>query len=179
MKRRKTLLLLAAVMATVISVVAVSLAGAGDNPSATSVAKKATARLQTIPAAKRAGWSTVVKDAQGIVCIDNQPIGGMGVHYANAKLLGDAKLDAKRPEALVFIPNAGRRAKLAALEYIVFADAWAKAGNTGTPSLFGRDFLLTPDGNRFGIPAFWALHVWIWRPNPSGKFEPWNPKVTC
>jgi hypothetical protein len=25
----------------------------------------------------------------------------------------------------------------------------------------------------------WALHIWAWRPNPSGMFAAWNPKVSC
>jgi hypothetical protein len=178
-RRHTTLVLAVLAAAAAISVVAVSLASAGENPSATSVARKATARFQNLAVAKRAGWNTVVKDAQGIVCIDNQPVGGMGVHYANKKFLGDATLDPRQPEALVYIPNGGRRAKLAALEYIVFADAWTKAGHSDAPSLFGQELLLTPDGNRFGIPAFWSLHLWIWRPNPAGKFQPWNPRVKC
>ncbi len=36
-----------------------------------------------------------------------------------------------------------------------------------------------PDGNRFGLPAFYSLHAWIWKHNPSGTFEPWNPQVQC
>jgi hypothetical protein len=37
----------------------------------------------------------------------------------------------------------------------------------------------TPRPNRYGLPPFYALHAWIWQPNPSGKFEPWNPRVSC
>lgn len=25
----------------------------------------------------------------------------------------------------------------------------------------------------------WVLHVWLWRGNPSGLFEDWNPTVSC
>ena len=25
----------------------------------------------------------------------------------------------------------------------------------------------------------WTLHAWIWKPNPSGLFMPWNPSVNC
>jgi hypothetical protein len=103
----------------------------------------------------------------------------MGIHYANPSLLFDGNLNATQPEALVYAPNAAGQPKLAALEYIVFVDARTKAGHTGKPSLFRQDFLLTPDPNRFAIPAFWALHVWIWHPNPAGLFQPWNPRVHC
>ena len=33
--------------------------------------------------------------------------------------------------------------------------------------------------NRFGLPAFYSLHAWIWKHNPSGTFSMWNPNVSC
>jgi hypothetical protein len=27
--------------------------------------------------------------------------------------------------------------------------------------------------------GIWALHVWLWKHNPSGMFADWNPNVTC
>ena len=178
-RMRIAVVLSLAAAAVAIPLAVISLASAGDEHSLTAVANEATARFHDLDAAKAAGWDTVVKDKLGIICIDNQPVGGMGIHYANLPLLGDTVLDPTRPEALVYAPNAAGQPKLAALEYIVFADAWAKAGHTSPPSLFGTQFLLSPDGNRFGIPAFWALHAWIWHPNPSGTFQPWNPRVHC
>ena len=35
---------------------------------------------------------------------------------------------------------------------------------------------------RYKLPAFWALHAWIWQRNPSpfgGSFAAWNPRVSC
>jgi hypothetical protein len=165
--------------AVAIPLAVISLASADDEHSLTAAAKAATARFHDLAAANAAGWNVVVKDKFGLSCIDNQPVGGMGIHYANPSLLSDAVLDPTNPEALVYAPNADGQPKLAALEYIVFADAWTKAGHTDPPSLFGQQFLLVPDGNRFGIPAFWALHAWVWHPNPSGMFQAWNPRVHC
>jgi hypothetical protein len=45
--------------------------------------------------------------------------------------------------------------------------------------LFGRSFDLTPFPNRFGLPAFYSLHAWVWEPNSAGLLEPWNPRVHC
>jgi len=28
----------------------------------------------------------------------------------------------------------------------------------------------------FGV---WALHVWLYRENPTGIFSEWNPRVSC
>jgi hypothetical protein len=33
--------------------------------------------------------------------------------------------------------------------------------------------------NRYGLPPFYSLHAWIWKPNPSGILTPWNPRVSC
>ena len=42
------------------------------------------------------------------------------------------------------------------------------------PTLLGVPF--APLGPPLNV---WALHIWAWRPNPSGMFAPWNPKVSC
>ena len=53
------------------------------------------------------------------------------------------------------------------------------SSNTSPPQLFGRTFALIGEPNRYGLPAFYELHVWLWQPNPSGMFADWNPNVTC
>jgi hypothetical protein len=55
--------------------------------------------------AQKAGYG-LLKDAAGISCIAD-PAGGMGVHYVNSKLVGDSKVNAKTPEALVYQPVKG------------------------------------------------------------------------
>jgi hypothetical protein len=42
-----------------------------------------------------------------------------------------------------------------------------------------RTHLLNSAPNRYGIPAFYALHVWAWRHNPQGTFVDYNPRVSC
>lgn len=39
--------------------------------------------------------------------------------------------------------------------------------------------MLVASGNRYGIPAFYELHAWIWKWNPRGLFDDWNSRVTC
>jgi hypothetical protein len=140
----------------------------------------ATARFHDLDAAKAAGWGVTVTDLAGKTCIDQAGAGGMGVHMLNPALL-DATVDATAPEALVYQPTTTGEMKLVALEYIVFEQVWkdAHGASADPPSLFGQSFLYTPAPNRYGIPAFYALHSWIWKPNPSGTFQPWNPRVTC
>jgi hypothetical protein len=141
-------------------------------------AKSATARFHDLDKAEAAGYGRFV-DAAGIACIESPSAGAMGVHYVNGSLVGDAVLDPKRPEALVYEPKAGGGMKLVALEYIVFKEVWEVAGHLRPPSMFGRQFDFTDSPNRYGIPPFYALHAWIWKPNPSGILEPWNPRVDC
>ena len=38
-------------------------------------------------------------------------------------------------------------------------------------------YISTP--NRYGIPAFYELHVWAWKHNPQGSFADWNNHVSC
>jgi len=33
--------------------------------------------------------------------------------------------------------------------------------------------------NRFGLPAFYTLHVWAWKENPTGMFVNWHSNVSC
>jgi len=175
---RTALALVLAAAAVAIPLTVISLASADSDHSQTAAANAATARFHDLDAAKAAGWNTVVTDVNGLTCIDNQPVGGMGVHYANGDLVGDPAIDPLQPEALVYAPNAAGQLKLAALEYVVIKDAWDST-HASRPSLFGRAFDLTPFPNRFGLPAFYSLHAWVWEPNSDGLLEPWNPRVHC
>jgi hypothetical protein len=104
----------------------------------------------------------------------------MGDHFVNGELLlDDGVIDATEPEALVYETRNDGTFKLVALEYIVFKSDWEEAGNTSPPSLFGQTFDFNDQPNRFGLPPFYALHAWIWKPNPSGILFAWNPRVSC
>jgi hypothetical protein len=87
--------------------------------------------------------------------------GGMGFHFVNPSRLGDDHLDITEPEVLLYEKDAHGRFRLTGVEFI---------GNDGD-ALFGRTFTPTPAGP--------ALHVWLWKHNPSGMFADWNPNVSC
>jgi hypothetical protein len=139
--------------------------------------RDATRPYQDLKAAKADGYGKL-KDAAGIACIDMPGEGGMGVHFVNGDLVGDAEVHGKTPELLVYDPTPDGM-KLVALEYVVFQEAWRAEHATGKPQLFGQKFELVEEGNRYGLPAFYELHLWAWKHNPSGTFEDWNPRVTC
>jgi hypothetical protein len=181
--RRWPVILGLAILVLTIGVIPVVAESAGLSNLA--VARQATARFHDLDAAKAAGYSALVADLQGITCIDNPGVGAMGVHYLNPGLapeLGDpaaiAEVDASMPELLVYGPGPDGQLRLVALEYLALKASW-DAHHAAAPSLFGQTFNTTLAGNRYGLPDFYSLHAWIWDPNPTDMFFPWNSRVTC
>jgi hypothetical protein len=151
-----------------------SAAAAGDT---LGNAREATAIYNEPSAALAAGYE-LLTDGAGLACIDQMGAGAMGVHYVKGALVQSGTLDPARPQALVYEPQADGQLHLVAVEYVVFQSAW-DGSHSGPPTLFGQTFNFNPDGNRYGLPAFYSLHAWLWKDNPTGAFEPWNPQVRC
>ena len=162
-------------LAVLVVLPALVLAGAALAGGGTSDAKPATARFHDLDTAIAAGYSFRLPELTGNTCITEPGVGGMGVHQVNTSLL-DGTIAATAPEALVYEPRNDGSLKLVALEYVVFQADWK---GSSPPELFGKTFDLIPSPNRFGLPAFYALHAWLWKPNPSGLLATWNPHVTC
>ena len=141
--------------------------------------RDATRRYHRPPRARDAGYGTL-RDQDGIACIAMAGMGGMGVHLVNGDLVGSPRVQLRKPEALVYARTHGRL-RLVALEYVVLRKDWEKVHGRDArpPRLFGERFGLTPHGNRFGLPAFYSLHAWVWKHNPAGQFAPFNPNVEC
>lgn len=171
--------------AGITAIIAVLLAGtAGAHSEARTVSdlaevRAATAQFTDVATAEAAGYG-LLEDAAGIACIDS-PTGGMGIHYVNIDLVLDPTFDPAKPEVLVYEPDKHGNLRLVAVEYVVFESQWPGPA----PSLFGEDFdrMPGPDElepqNRYGLPSFYELHAWVWKHNPSGMFEDWNPTVSC
>lgn len=113
------------------------------------------------------------------VCTDeNSGLGAMGQHYVRGDIVGDGEINPLTPEALVYQPMPGGGLRLVGVEYVVFKADW-DAKHDSWPTIFGQNLKLVHAGNRYGLPDFYEIHTWIWRPNPSGMFQDWNPSVTC
>ena len=158
-----------------------------ETAALTAPARSATAKYHSLTVAKKAGYS-ILADSAGITCIAEPQMGAMGVHYVKGDLVKDPAIDATHPEALVYAPDRHGRLHLAALEYVVIKSDWESSqpqpgvGSWVTPAppmLFGQHFMLTDAPNRYGLPPFYSLHAWIWKDNPAGTFEMWNPSVHC
>ncbi|HEX9635722.1 MAG TPA: hypothetical protein VGB34_09620 [Candidatus Limnocylindria bacterium] len=164
-------------------VVAISLAGVAWTtvlaaPSDLARAKAATARFNSLTQAAAAGYG-LPPSGPLHECIASfvASEGAMGFHYINGALL-DTVLDPTAPEALVYAEKANGELELVALEYVVFKEPW-DAENDHPPMLFDEMFMEIPAPNRYEIPAFYALHAWVWQDNPAGTFKAFNPDVSC
>lgn len=144
----------------------------GDAARAVIVVRRATAAFHRVAAAEAAGYG------EFLTCVREPGQGAMGTHWVNGDLVGDAVLDPAHPEAVMYETTRSGHRRLLGAEYIVFQEAW-DAVHDEPPKLFGQMLHLTTAPNRFGIPAFYAIHVWAWKPNPAGTFEMWNPRVSC
>ena len=138
-----------------------------------SAIRNATAKYHDVNAAIADGYGPFY------ICTDKEGTGAMGQHYVNGGLVGDPAVDPLKPEALVYEPQPDGSLRLVAAEYVTFQDAWHDAFGAGTPTVLGRNLLPVAAGNRYGLPAFFERHVWLWSPNPLGMFDDWNSRVTC
>ena len=135
------------------------------DPADRAAAMLATAGYQDVATAEAAGYASSL-DTLG--CFTDPELGGMGLHYIDQSLMDD-QVDIAEPVALVYELDAnGDVTGLVAHEYIVPIDAWTQ---TTPPQLFGMDFHQHPT-----LPL-WVLHAWLWKDNPSGIFQDWNPAV--
>lgn len=145
----------------------------------------ATAPFHSTERAARAGYGPFSPGAPLHECISSlDDTGAMGFHWLDPDNL-TTSLDVTKPQVLVYAPDRRGGLHLVALEYVIFQEAWFADHGDTTPMMFGQMFMKTGDRvrpeipNRYEIPPFWSLHVWLWKFNPSGLFAPFNPRVSC
>ena len=113
-------------------------------------------------------------------CVSGGDFGAMGMHFLNGSLLGDGDVNVNYPEILLYEPLPNGRLRLTGADYLVDKEEWdANPKHKGPPELMGQLFHLFDSPNRFGLKAFYTLHVWAWKDNPNGTFTNWNPNVSC
>jgi len=137
------------------------------------VVREATERFKDVSVAEAEGYALMFG------CVSGPDWGAMGLHYVKLPLVADDVLDPTRPEILIYEPAPGGRVRLTGADYLVFAETWHKKNPAATPELMGQLLHLFESPNRFGLPAFYTLHVWAWKDNPNGTFVNWHPKVSC
>ena len=134
--------------------------------------REATARFRDVSAAQAEGYQLLFG------CVSGPDVGAMGLHYVNMSLVGDGELDASHPEIVLYEPLPNGRLRLTGADFLVLAADW-DAKHAGPPELMGQLFHLFESPNRFGLPAFYTLHVWAWKDSPAGSFVNWHPNVSC
>jgi hypothetical protein len=136
------------------------------------IVREATVRFKDVSVAQAEGY------ALQFGCVSGPDEGAMGLHYVNMKLVGDGILDANHPQIVIYEAMPNGHLRLIGADYLLIADAW-NAKHSGPPMLNGQIFHLFDSPNRFGLPAFYTLHVWAWKANPKGAFVNWHPNVSC
>jgi hypothetical protein len=112
----------------------------------------------------------------GTPCVSGPDTGAMGVHLVRADRIAKLVLDAEQPQALIYEPMTDGAMRLVGVEFIVLAQNWPA---NSVPALEGNLLNYIGAPNRYGLPAFWEIHVWAWEQNPKGSYADWNTHVTC
>jgi hypothetical protein len=136
------------------------------------IVRNATERFKDVSAAVAEGY------ALQFGCVSGSDSGAMGLHYVNGTLVNSGVLDAAHPQIVIYEAMPNGSLQLIGADYLVLADTW-NATHLGPPQLMGQLFHLFDAPNRFGLPAFYTLHVWAWKDNPNGAFVNWHPNVSC
>jgi hypothetical protein len=177
---RGTKQLLAAILASVPLLAIAGLAAASEGAPSLDPVRDATVRYHDIRVAKKQGFQELKLFGTDVSCIANGAKGAMGIHMVNSRRVGDGKLKATEPEALLYEQRADGTYRFTGVEYIRPIGSERPAAGAAAPTLLGRKMTVTDAEAFFGSPTFLhTLHVWVWKPNPGGVFAAWNRQVSC
>ncbi|HKV63442.1 MAG TPA: hypothetical protein VJO16_16140 [Candidatus Acidoferrum sp.] len=137
------------------------------------IVRESTERFKDVSAAEAEGYSLLFG------CVSGPDAGAMGLHFVNLNLVKLGAIDATRPQIIIYEPMSDGHLKLIGADFLLIASDWDKAHPGQPPQLMGQLFHYFESPNRFGLPAFYTLHVWAWKENPNGAFVNWHPNVSC
>lgn len=138
------------------------------------IVRESTERFKDVSVAEREGYNLLFG------CVSGPDAGAMGLHFVNLNLVGSGVIDATRPQIVIYEPMPDGSLQLIGADFLVIASDWDKVHpGQGAPQLMGQLFHYFESPNRFGLPAFYTLHVWAWKDNPNGAFVNWHPNVSC
>lgn len=159
-------------------------AASGGNVAAIAAVRAALDKYKDPVAAVRDGYFSTVgcidfpggttEHGEKGMTMDYKP-GAMGVHFLNMNLVGP-KLDSTKPQVLLYEPVNGKLV-LTGAEWFMPAQL-----SKTPPTILGHQLMGPMEGHAPIMPAelhHWDLHVWLYKNNPNGMFEPTNPAVKC
>lgn len=130
--------------------------------------RAATAKYHDLEVALAAGYEV------GSPCVSVPNVGGMGFHYVNFGLV-DGTFDPTQPEALLYEMDKNGNMKFVGVEFIVVTADWL---GEEIPHFGTREFDIAYAPVPLPFDNY-QLHAWVWRHNPAGIFEKFNPNVMC
>jgi len=147
----------------------------GQQTALLKIVRESTERFKDVAETEREGY------ALQFGCVSGPDQGAMGLHFINMDLVGKGVIDPTKPQIILYEPTADGRLKLTGADFLVDAQQWDsdKTHKPGPPELMGQLFHYFESPNRFGLKAFYTLHVWAWKDNPNGAFVNWHPAVSC
>jgi hypothetical protein len=149
-------------LATLLAAGGSALAASSGNPLVDEV-RDANNRFKDVSVAVTEGYKP-------IACASGIEDGSMGIHYVSEARLKDDGINLAQPEAVMYEPSSDGKLALIGVEYIT---------TKGPAELNGHLFNFNNAPNRYGLPAFYELHVWAWKKNRKGAFTDMNPDVSC
>lgn len=173
-------------------------AAAQQEPDLATI-RAATERFQNVDVALAEGYVRDPTNMCDTADMMGRPAeyGAMGIHFFRPDLLGitappnprvdgnGTHIDWNRPSILIYEPQPDGSLQLVAVENLVFQDAWHAAGHRERPTIHGRpydsmaDDPATPLDEAHGFAPHYDQHIWLYRENPRGLYEQFNPNVSC
>ncbi|MEV8530524.1 hypothetical protein [Streptomyces sp. NPDC051211] len=112
-------------------------------------------------------------------CVVDRAAGTGALGYPHFNHAYDNSVDPSKPAALFYEDDGRGGKRLVGVQWLVYDRDQNPATDDDRPSLFGTAFKGPRPGNFPGQPVHYALHLWLWKKNPKGVFETFNPAVTC
>jgi len=103
----------------------------------------------------------------------------MGVHLVLPARIASGVLSPEQPQALIYEPMANGKMRLSASSSSCSPASGQATIQVGACRAGGNLLNYVGAPNRYGLPAFYEMHVWAWEQNPLGNYADWNTHVTC
>ncbi|WP_374776368.1 hypothetical protein OG756_29985 [Streptomyces sp. NBC_01310] len=107
-------------------------------------------------------------------------VGGTGaLGYPHFNHAYDNSVDPAKPAALYYEDDGRGGKRLVGVQWLVYDRDQKLTTDDDRPTMFGTAFKGPKPGNFPGQPVHYALHLWLWKKNPSGLYATFNPAVRC